>query len=108
MKHFWTIAAALLLVACTPMQWVKTDAAPEQTQADAKECQMNAWQEARWRSFSYYGMGPFLYRDRFGRPFAAPYGPFGDPFGDRFMDESRLAHFCMRSKGYELQEVPKR
>jgi hypothetical protein len=102
MKHFWTIAASLLAVACTPMQWVKADADPTQSDTDSRDCQMQAWQEARWRSFTTFGGYPAAYRDPFGRPFLAPYGPFHDPFGDRFMEEQRLANFCMRSKGYEL------
>ena len=101
-KLFWTIAFALLAAACTPMEWVRADGDPEQAQADAQECQMQAWQEARWRALEYRAMwGPAFYYDRFGRPFAAPmpYGAFGDPY----MEEQRLAHFCMRAKGYELQ-----
>jgi hypothetical protein len=30
---------------------------------------------------------------------AQPYEAWGDPY----MEEQRLAHFCMRAKGYELQ-----
>jgi hypothetical protein len=33
-----------------------------------------------------------------------PYSPFG-PFGDAYIEESRLAHFCMRAKGYELAPI---
>jgi hypothetical protein len=105
MKHFWTIALLMLAAACTPVQWVRPDADAAQLDADSRQCQMQAWQEARWRSFSYFGMdGPYFYRDPLGRPFlASAHGPFRDPFGDRFMEESRLANFCMRAKGYELQ-----
>ena len=105
MKLFWTAGALLVLAACTPVQWVKPDAGAAQLDADSRECQMQAWQEARWRALSYYGMyGPTLYRDSFGRPFfISPHGPFWDPLGERFMEESRLASFCMRAKGYELQ-----
>ncbi|HUQ76419.1 MAG TPA: hypothetical protein VM183_16980 [Burkholderiales bacterium] len=105
MKLFWTIALVLLAAACTPMQWARPDADASQLDADTRDCQVQAWNEARWRSYQYAGMyGPFLYRDSLGRPFAAwPQGPFGDPFGERFMEESRLANFCMRTKGYELQ-----
>lgn len=102
MKLFWTIAVALLAAACTPVQWMRADADPAQASADSRECQMQAWQEARWRSFSY-APPLYLYRDAFGRPSLGPHGRFADPFGDRFMEESRLASFCMRAKGYELQ-----
>lgn len=91
------------------MQWVKPGATPEQVNRDAAECQQEAWREARWRSFLYRPLGPTLLHDRFGRPFAGwPYSPFADPFGDVFMEESRLANFCMRAKGYELQPVEKK
>lgn len=100
MKLFWTSLVLLLAAACTPMQWVRADADAAQADADSKDCQMQAWHEARLRSFT--NLGPYyMYRDPFGRPYLAP-SRFADPFGDRFMEESRLANFCMRSKGYEL------
>jgi hypothetical protein len=102
MKLFWTIALVLSAAACAPVAWVRADADAAQVEVDSRECQMQAWQEARWRSLSYSGYYPYMYRDAFGRPFAAP-GPLWDPFGDRLMEESRLANFCMRAKGYELQ-----
>jgi hypothetical protein len=102
-------ASILLLVlaaACTPMQWVKPGASPDQFNLDAAQCQQEAWREARWRSFLYRPLGPTLLHDRFGRPLMGwPYSPFGDPFGDEFMEESRLTNFCMRAKGYELVPV---
>ncbi len=85
------------------MHWAKPDATAQQLSADAAHCQQEAWREARWRSFLYRPIGPTLFHDRHGRRFLGwPYSPFGDPFGDEFMEESRLAHFCMRAKGYEL------
>ena len=100
--------AALVAAGCTPMQWVKADAAPAQIEQDAIACQQAAWRESRSRAWYYppYGAGPF--RDVLGqRMFAWPHGPYGDPFGDPYLEEARLAQFCMRSKGYELQEVEK-
>jgi hypothetical protein len=102
MKLFWTTVLAFVTAACTPMEWVKPDADPSQAQADSQQCQMQAWQEAQWRAFQYRTMyGPAFYRDRFGRPIIAPFAY--DAFGDPYMEEQRLAHFCMRAKGYELQ-----
>lgn len=88
------------------MQWVKQDAGPEQLNLDAAQCRQEAWREARWRGFLYrpFGMTTPL-RDRHGRRFGLPYSPLGDPFGDEFMEELRLADFCMRAKGYELVPV---
>lgn len=88
------------------MEWVKPDTSPEQLNQDAAQCQQEAWREARWRSFLYRPFGPTLLHDRFGRPYLGwPYSPLGDPFGDELMEESRLANFCMRAKGYELAPV---
>lgn len=88
------------------MQWVKQDAGPEQLNLDAAQCRQEAWREARWRSFLYRPLGPTLFYDRQGRRFPGwPYSPLGDPFGDEFMEESRLANFCMLAKGYELVPV---
>ncbi|HXM82543.1 MAG TPA: hypothetical protein VN929_11535 [Burkholderiales bacterium] len=97
---------ALTVAACTPMQWVKQDATPEQLNQDAAQCQQDAWREARFRSFLYRPFGPTLVQDAQGRRFfIGPSSPLGDPFSDQLMEESRLASFCMRSKGYELVPV---
>jgi hypothetical protein len=49
-----------------------------------------------------------MFQDSTGRRFFAwPSRPLSDPFGDRFMEESRLAHFCMRSKGWQLVPAEK-
>src|SRR5216110_1273389 len=105
MKRFWTMALALAATACAPMQWVKPDADPAATQSDAQQCQMQAWQEARWRGIVYQGIHrPMYYRDALGRPYAvSPYQPFYNPFGDPYMEEMRLTSFCMRAKGYQLE-----
>ena len=102
------LAAAVLLFAnaCAPMEWARPGADTTQVQADLQQCQQDAWHEARVRSFHYGAFGPMMYRDAFGRRVYAG-GPFSDPWGDRFMEEARLAQFCMRTKGYELRELPK-
>ena len=102
MKLFWTSVLLVATAACTPMEWVREDADPAQTQADSQDCQMKAWQEARWRALQYRAMlGPAYYRDAAGRTFVVP-RPY-DALADPYMEEQRLAHFCMRAKGYELQ-----
>jgi hypothetical protein len=99
------IAFTLLLSGCvvTPMEWVKPGMAPSEAGLERQQCQFSASREAfRYRSlgssFSYYRYDPYS-----GRRLAYPSMMFGrdDPF-----IESRLADFCMRSKGYNL--VPKR
>jgi hypothetical protein len=96
-------AAALILAGCTPMEWVKPDATPEELEQDSIACQQAAWQEARLRSWYYrpFPMAPF--RSASGRFFYP--GPYADPFGDPLLEEARLARFCMQSKGYELVPV---
>ena len=101
------LIAAALLAGCTPMQWVKQDAGPQQIEQDAALCRREAWREAQWRSFMYRPFGPTTFTDWRGRRYLWPYSPLGDPFGDQLMEESRLAHFCMRAKGYELVPVEK-
>jgi hypothetical protein len=96
---------AFLAAGCTPLQWVRQDATPEQLNHDMAHCQQEAWREAQWRAFMYRPFGPTLLTDGRGRRFFWPNSPLGDPFGDQFMEESRLAHFCMRAKGYELEPV---
>jgi hypothetical protein len=99
-------AAVLVLAGCTPMEWIKPDVTPEEREQDAIACQQEAWHEARWRAWYYrpYPIAPF--RDASGRFFfPGPYSYFSDPFGDPFLEEGRLAQFCMRSKGYELVPV---
>ncbi|TMH96079.1 MAG: hypothetical protein E6H44_00525 [Betaproteobacteria bacterium] len=95
--------AALAVAACTPMQWVKPEATPQQLSQDAAQCQQEAWREARFRAWLYRPIGPTIMQDAQGRRFFVwPASPFGDPFSDQLMEEARLASFCMRSKGYEL------
>jgi hypothetical protein len=98
-------AALLVLAGCTPMQWVHQDATPEQFNQDLAQCRQDAWREAQWRSFMYRPFGPTYMVDRFGRNHVLSYSPFGGPFGDTFVEESRLTHFCMRAKGYDLAPV---
>ena len=99
--------ACLILAACTPVQWVKPGATPDDLNADSADCQQKAWREAQYRSWWYYGPpAPYIARDGLGRRFLVwPYSPFNDPFHDRFMEEARLAQFCMQAKGWELQPV---
>jgi hypothetical protein len=107
--HLAPLAAVLLLAACTPMQWARDDTSAEQLSADAVQCQQEAWREARFRSWAAARpIAPIVLRDAAGRPFVAwMHSPFYDPFGDPFMEESRLAQFCMRAKGYRLEPVEK-
>jgi hypothetical protein len=98
----------LILVAlagCTPMHWARQDASPAELNQDLAQCRQDAWREAQWRAFLYRPFGATTMIDRFGRRHVFPYSPFGDPFGDPFIEESRLAHFCMRAKGYELVPI---
>ena len=98
--------AALAAAACTPMQWVKPQATPQQLDQDAAQCQQEAWREARLRTWLYRPIGPAMLQDAQGRRFLVwPSSPLGDPFSDQLMEEARLASFCMRSKSYELVPV---
>jgi hypothetical protein len=107
MGRHWIATAALLIAACAPMQWVRSDVTPEQAAMDEELCRQAAWQETNYRYLDYGPFGPWMNRDTFGHPlFYPPYGPFFDPYMDRAYDETRLTDFCMRSKGYQLEPAP--
>src|SRR5687767_13574532 len=95
--------AAASLAGCTPMEWVKPDAAVDQVLGDEQACRVAAAREA-----SYHG---YWYQHRIQPVIAGPgqmilpSGAVVDPYAQQFLDASRLAHFCMESKGYELKEV---
>src|SRR5258708_3968894 len=100
------IAIAALAAACTPMQWVKQDATPEQLREDSIQCQQDAWLEARMRSWYYRPLAPIFTRDSLGNHLLGwPYNTYYDPFGDPYIEEARLTQFCMRNKGYALVPV---
>src|SRR5262249_11999398 len=105
------ILAVLLTVAalgaCTPMRWEHPQYGLAGAQEDLATCNQSARAEAwqyqssvraqMWEPARYYrnSSGRFVY----------------DPWSnyrryDPWMDESRLANFCMRNKGYQLVPVP--
>jgi hypothetical protein len=97
----------LLLSGCvvTPMEWARPGITVNEATLERQQCQLSARREAfNYRSF---GRSPFERGYRYdpftGRRLSASSMLFSrdDPFL-----ESRLADFCMRSKGYSL--VPKR
>ena len=97
--------AALLLAACTPMQWVRPETSLEQVRVDEQTCRQAAWREAQFQSHLYHhqfqplivGPGQVIW----------PSGAQVDPYGNQLLYEHRLAEFCMESKGYRLVPVPK-
>src|SRR2546430_16223880 len=92
--------AALAAAACTPMQWVKPEAMPQQLSQDAAYCQQEAWREARFRVWLYRPNGPTTMQDAQGRrSFVRPAAPFGDSFRDQLMGGARLVDFCLRTEG---------
>jgi hypothetical protein len=104
------IAVVLVFAAgCTPLQWVKPDTLAEQAEEDLSFCRQEAWREARLHgSWFHRPIFPHAVQDAQGRRFMVwPQSGFYDSFSDQFMEESRLAHFCMRSKGYQLVPVEK-
>ncbi len=104
-----TVSVALACGGCANMEWVRPNTTPQQLEQDSIACNQAAWREAHSWSWYYGAYGPAPFFDPLGRRFfALPYGPFGGPFGDPYLEEGRLAQFCMRNKGYELQEVPKK
>lgn len=99
------LTLVLFLAGCTPMEWVRQGSGPEELKQDLGQCRMDAWREAQWYSFLYRPFGPTMVVDRFGRRTFFTYSPLGGPFGDTYLDELRLADFCMRAKGYALVPI---
>lgn len=96
--------AAAGLCACTPVQWVKPEAAAEQVRSDEQACRQAAWREASNNAYWYQNrMAPVV-----GPGFVVwPTGATSDPFAHQFLDESRLTQSCMESKGYRLAPATK-
>jgi len=101
--------AFALAAGCTPMEWQKQDVSAEQFRADEQECRQQAAREASFRAWHYQSMlGPVFARDATGGMIVWPSSAVVDPYGHQMLAESRLAQFCMESKGYALVPVPKK
>jgi hypothetical protein len=110
MKAFCLAVLILLVSGCASVEWTKPGVTPEEFAADNRQCQEDAWRQSTWayldRTYPYGGLWAFP--DPLGRPMVGyRYSPMGDAFGERYIQETRLADFCMRSKGYELTQVEK-
>jgi len=104
MRALAAVAFATALSACTPMEWVKPDAAAEQIRSDEQACRLAAAREASYNGYWYqHRMQPVIVGPG---QVIWPSGAFVDPYGQQFLEENRLAQFCMESKGYQLQPVP--
>src|SRR5688500_18386922 len=89
--------AADSLAVCTPIVWIKPHAAVAQVRGDKQACRVAAAREASYHSYWYqHRMQPVIAGP--GQTIW-PSGAFVDPYAQQFLDEHRLAHFCMESKG---------
>ena len=85
------------------MEWVKPDAGAEQVRSDEQACRLAAAREASYHGYWYqHHLQPVVVAPG---QVIWPSGAFVDPYAPQFLDEHRLAQFCMESKGYELKEV---
>ena len=101
------LATSLILVACTPMQWVKPGADAAMLSEDTAQCQRQAQREAWLHAPIFQPMVPIILRDAQGRSFVTWRRPFAyDSLGDQFREEQRLMDFCLRAKGYNLVPLP--
>jgi hypothetical protein len=94
------LTIAVALAGCTPMEWYRPDVSAADTEEEAKQCQEQAWRATAWS----YPYAPYPYWGPFGRRY---WGPWASPYNDRFMEEARLADFCMQAKGYRLERTQK-
>ena len=85
------------------MEWVKPDAGVDQVRSDEQACRLAAAREASYHGYWYqHRMQPVVVAPD---QVIWPSGAFVDPYAQQFLDENRLAQFCMESKGYALKEV---
>ncbi|UYN97680.1 MAG: hypothetical protein KIT25_12395 [Enhydrobacter sp.] len=107
MRRFLLLLPLLAFGACaSTVRWEKQGADLATIEHDSQECRVAAQREA-----FRYSTPPFPYWYGFG--YGAPSAWFGRGYSfsrlswetDRLFAESRLAAFCMRSRGYELVRV---
>jgi hypothetical protein len=91
---------SLLVAACAPMEWYRPDMGAAETEDDQHQCADQAWRATSWN----YVYAPATYWGPFGRGY---WGPYASPYNDRFMEEARLADYCMQAKGYRLEPTTK-
>lgn len=103
-RVFAVLLIGLGLGACTPMRWEHPQYGLAGAQEDVNSCNQSARAEAwRYQMSARMWEPPRFYRDGSGRMIYAPsYSRRYDPW----MDEARLADYCMRNKGYQLVPVP--
>lgn len=95
-KRLALFAMPLLLAGCASVAWVRPDTPPAQAQADQAQCQDLAWRDAQYAAWRQ----PWM-------PGWGSEGPWGPWRLDPFYEQSRLADFCMRARGYQLVEIPR-
>lgn len=95
-----------LLAGCAPVQWVKPDAPAERVASDEHACRQAAAREASFHTYQYHHrMQPIVVAPG---QVVFPGGAGVDPHAEQFVHESRLAQFCMESKGYQLAPAGRR
>jgi hypothetical protein len=104
------VSACLLLFAvlgaCTPMRWEHPQYGLAGAQEDYASCNQSARAEAwRYQMAAKVWEPPRYYRGNDGRLIYDPWPSHYRRY-DPWMDEARLADYCMRNKGYKLVPVP--
>ncbi|MFN4312097.1 MAG: hypothetical protein ACK4FK_16055 [Ferrovibrio sp.] len=101
----------LLLAACATAQteWVRSDTPPAQRDRDEKECTEIASRQAFDESMSSKPLYPPWTGTGFNRG-APPWSPFyrgheSPSYFDRGPRQYELADYCMRQRGYTLQNI---
>ena len=108
MRQVMAIAAlAMLTSGCATYSWYRADTPPDVAARDEADCVDVARESAGDVGFSAFprGYGPARRWPTLG--WSDPYwGPASEPLWRMDM-EQRLQDQCMRSRGYDLQRVPK-
>jgi hypothetical protein len=102
------LVALVSLAACAvaPAVWNRPDATAALVTADLAECRRLALDEM-WRLGWERNWPPRFYDPRFMPPYYRGLRPFWFDFSSSLERESALTDFCMHSKGYRLEALPR-
>lgn len=92
--------------AMTPVVWTKEDVTRDLVATDLAECRRLANDEM-WRMGWERRWPPPFYDPRFMPPYYRGPRPFWFDFSASFEREQALVDFCMHSKGYRLESLPR-
>jgi len=102
---FVAVAAALTLVGCDEYTWERPGTAGAVRQSDYNDCRQQVRSEA-FRSYAFYSGVPIMGPAYWGFRHQPDYNTWRAQLErEPLFYDNRLAHFCMRNKGYILVKL---